>query len=273
MIRATLYISLLLFGFFVASPTVMTVHAASEQHVSRSYKTQGTISPGNVVALENDSGETVILANTNNADRTVGIAVRSNESILDIQPSETLQQVATSGVVQVMVNTANGPIKSGDKVAVSALSGTAQKSSPGDFVVGFARTDFAGDAGDVSTATLTAKSGETKEVKVGFIEVELAIGAANPVDTTESLNGLQEFVRSLTGKSVSTARIIASIVIALLTLLSLTALLYASIYGSIISIGRNPLARSAILRGLVVVLVMAGLGVLLSLSVIYLLLR
>jgi hypothetical protein len=57
------------------------------------------------------------------------------------------------------------------------------------------------------------------------------------------------------------------------TVLALIILIYGSIYGSIISIGRNPLARYAVFRTLGGVLLMSVVMAIIAGSTIYLLLR
>ena len=258
---------------FQLVPTAVAQVDDSGQSLSRSYSADKNVPTGSVVALAEESGDNIVLANTSNADRTVGVVVQASESVLEINPGVNRPQVATGGIVRVLVSTAGGEIKSGDKVSVSALSGVAQKSYLGDYVVGFAKDDFTGAESGTQDVELIDESGKTRQFKAGLIEVQLSIGLENSLDSAENLNSTQELVKSITGNSTSMPRIIASIVIALLTLIGLSILLYASIYGSIISIGRNPLARASILRGLAVVLVMAGFGVVLALLLIYFLLR
>jgi len=62
-------------------------------------------------------------------------------------------------------------------------------------------------------------------------------------------------------------------VVGLVALLSLVTLVYASIYGSIVSVGRNPLAKNAIFRTLGSVMVMAIITVTVACVTIYYLLR
>ncbi len=251
------------------------LQAASEQNVSRSYSSSESFQSGNVVSLAANSDETIVLANRSNEGRVIGIVVKPNESLLGIDPDMTKTQVATSGSAQVLVSTLNGTIRIGDKLSVSAVNGVAQKASASETVIGYAKAEFNGSESGTQLNRVDVDGSGPRDIRIGYIELDLSVGAYNSMDTDkqESLNNLQELVRSITGRTISTLRIVASIVIAVLTLLGLAALLYASIYGSIISIGRNPLARSSILRGLTVILVIAGLGVLLAIVTIYLLLR
>jgi hypothetical protein len=52
------------------------------------------------------------------------------------------------------------------------------------------------------------------------------------------------------GKTTSTARIVVALVTTVLALLALSVLLYASIHGSLIALGRNPLAKFSIFRSM-----------------------
>jgi hypothetical protein len=61
---------------------------------------------------------------------------------------------------------------------------------------------------------------------------------------------LQELFKNFGGKTISTARIVVALLVTMMALLSLSVLLYASIHGSLIALGRNPLAKFSIFRGL-----------------------
>jgi hypothetical protein len=77
----------------------------------------------------------------------------------------------------------------------------------------------------------------------------------------------------LTGHKISVLRLVISVIIAVVALTLLVSLTYAAIFGSIISIGRNPLAKNAIFHSLWSVIAMvAFIGVTAGL-LIFLLLR
>src|SRR5206468_7745510 len=92
---------------------------------------------------------------------------------------------------------------------------------------------------NTNSLQITTKDGKARTIKVGYVRLSISIGnGASSGDT--KLTALQRIIKSLTGHVVSTPRIIASLVITVVSLITLAILLYASVYGSIISVGRNP---------------------------------
>jgi hypothetical protein len=180
--------------------------------------------------------------------------------------------VATTGTASVLVSTLNGDIKVGDQVAVSPFNGVGMKATSGSKVVGLAQTDFNGGTAGATTDEVTTKDGHAHSVKVGYLRVNIALGTNSSV-ASGNVNGLQKIVQSITGHTVPTIRIIISLAVAVIALLALITLVYASIYGSIISIGRNPLAKYAVFRTLGSVLGLALLTSVVAGITIFFLLR
>jgi hypothetical protein len=247
---------------------------ASSANISHSYHANGSIPNGSIVSLDPATADYVVAASTESGSRLLGVAVASDDSLLAVDASDSLTQVATSGNASVLVSTLNGPIKVGDHIAVSPFKGVGMKSLPGAHVVGLAQTTFDGTA-DATSQQVTDKNGKTSQIEIGFVRISIAIGTDNSAASNDAqkLNGLQQFAKSLTGHVVSTARIIISLIIALVTFVSLAILIYASIYGSIISVGRNPLAKYAVFRTLSSVLAIAALTAAVAGGTIFLLIR
>lgn len=264
---------ILSFGLFLLA-SGLTPAGASSANISHSYHANGSIPIGSLVSLDASKTDYVEPASTVNGSRLVGIAVASDDSLLAVDASESLTQVATSGNASALVSTLNGPIKVGDHVAVSPFNGIGMKSQPGSHVVGLAQTAFDGTSSDATAKEVTDKSGKKSEIKVGFIRISIATGTDNSaVASGAQLNALQKFAKSLTGHVVSTARLIISFIIMIVAFVSLVVLIYASIYGSIISIGRNPLAKYAVFRTLGSVLGMVVLTAVVAGLTIFFLLR
>lgn len=245
---------------------------ASSANISHSYHSASPIKEGSLVSLDTSHSDYVLPSNIQNAQRLLGIAVASNDSLLAVDPTAGFAQVATSGSANTLVSTFNGDISVGDQIAVSPFDGIGMKASPGSVVAGLAQTGFTARS-EGTTQQITDKNGKTSKIQVGFLRLGIAPGFAASTSTDSQLNSLQKFSKVLTGHAVSTARIIISLVIALVGLASIVTLMYASIYGSIISIGRNPLAKYAVFRSLTSVLAMAGLMAVVAVGTIFLLLR
>jgi hypothetical protein len=190
-------------------------------------------------------------------------------------PNETY--VATSGTYDVLVNTENGTIKTGDYVTLSALNGVAMKA---DYrqkeVFGRAAGAFDGKANAIGTATLKSSSGSrTQTVAIGLIPVAINI-QKNPIEKSTKANlpqKLQKFGQAIADKPISPVKIFLSIAITGASLIIAITILYSGVRNAIISIGRNPLSRKSIIRGLVSVVLVGFIVVVIGLFAVYLLLK
>lgn len=246
---------------------------ASSANISRSYHSEVAITNGSLVSLDPARSDYVQPANTDNGSRLLGVAVASNDSLLAVDATPGSTQVATSGTASVLVSDAGGDIAVGDEVSVSPFNGVGMKGAPGLRVIGLAQVPFSRNSSGAKVQTITDRKGKTHRIAVGLTRVTIAIGSGSADAQFENLNGLQRFVRSVTGHTVSTARAVISLVVVIVALLALVTLIYASIYSSIISIGRNPLAKYAVFRTLGSVLGMAALTAVVAGVTVYLLLR
>jgi hypothetical protein len=252
----------------------LTPVGASSANISHSYHSDGPITDGSIVSLDPSRTDYILPANSDNGARIFGVAVASNDSLLAVDPTAGDIQVATSGNANTLVSTLNGNIHVGDQVAVSPFSGIGMKALPGSHVIGLAQTAFNAGSDGAATRTVTDKDGRQTSINVGYVRLTIGIGTtAAAGGTDQGLSALQRFAKSLTGHVISTPRIILALVVALVAVIALMTLIYASIYGSIISVGRNPLARSAIFRTLGSVLAMAGVTAILAGSLIFFLLH
>lgn len=245
---------------------------ASSANISHSYRSNDTIRNGSIVSLDPSQSNYVVPANVSNGSRLLGVAVADNDSLIAVDATPGAVQVATEGSATTLVSTLNGDIKVGDQVAVSPFNGVGMKAAPGSRLIGLAQTAFNGGTPGAVTETVKTKSGQQRTVKVGYLRVNIAIGT-NASLVGGDLNSLQRVTQSITGHTVPTARIIISLAVAVVALLALITLVYASIYGSIVSIGRNPLAKYAVFRTLGSVLGLALLTASVSGVIIYFLLR
>lgn len=223
--------------------------------ISRSYRIQGQSQPGDLVSLDTGRSDYGQLANTTNSTGLLGVVIRDGASLLAIDPSNSTVQVAINGTVPVLVSTMGGTIAAGDLVSVSPLNGIGMKAQPGLSVIGVAQARFSSTSSNASRQTVVDRESHNREVSVGLILVDIVINR-NTGDKPGA-GGLQKVVQKLIGHEVSMLRIIIATVVAIITILAISILLYASIFGSIISIGRNPLARQSIFKTLRSVLALA----------------
>lgn len=247
--------------------------SASSANISHSYHSSSSIVNGSIVGLDQKKSDYVVAASTKDGKRLLGVAVASDDSLLAVDATEGLVQVATSGNVSTLVSTLNGNIKVGDQIAVSPFTGIGMKSNPGAHIIGLAKTSFDDKSDGATTREVTDKDGKKTKVSVGYVSLTIAVGTGNIASSDANLNSLQKLARSLTGRTISTIRVVVALIVALIGLATLVTLIYAAIYGSIISVGRNPLAKYAIFRTLGSVLAMAALAGIITSTVIFFLLR
>jgi hypothetical protein len=254
-------------------PIVVTgVALAASKDISQSYNSISDIQAGAIVSVDATNADYVTMANTSNASKLLGVAVESDTSLLAVDPDANKVQIAKNGSVPVLVSTVNGDIKNGDRITVSPFNGVGMKAIGPGYVVGRAQANFNSSSKGATKQQVLDKNGQQQSVTVGFVQVDLNPKFDSDVGG-EGLNGVQQWVRSLTGHTVSKPRVIVSLVVAVATIIAVVVLMYASIYGSIISIGRNPLAKQSVFRALSHVVFMAVLIVSIAFILIYLLLR
>lgn len=231
--------------------------SAASANISRSYNSTTAIPDGSLVSLVSSGTDNVEESNSANAQQLVGVVEQSNQSLLAVNPTSGKVQVATSGTVNALVSTVNGNISVGQQIAVSPFNGVGMKAGPGNRVIGIATTDFNSSTAGATSEQVTDSFGNHHIVTVGYVRLTIAIGTFN--SSNFSIQSLQDFVEALTGHPISIVRLIVCLIVAFLAILSIVTLVYASIYGSIVSIGRNPLAKMAVFRTLTSVIGMVTL--------------
>jgi hypothetical protein len=239
---------------------------AASPAISHSYIANGPIYSGSLVSLDPKHGNVVDPANNSNSKRLIGVAVANGRSLLAIDSSSSTIQVATSGTVDALVTTINGNVKVGNQISVSPFNGIGVKAMSGLNVIGLAETSLSNSTSGITKLTAVDKQGKDQSIGVGYVKVEISVGAGDDSASNggAQINSLQKLIKGFTGKTVPTARVVSSLAIAFVALLSLVVLIYSSIYGSVIAIGRNPLAKHVLFRALGIifglVVVLAGIA-------------
>lgn len=246
--------------------------AASSANISHSYKTSLKLGEGTLVSADSKRSGYVVPANSSNGDRLLGTVVKEDDSLVAVDPDSAKVQVATSGMVNTLVSTVGGDVQVGDQIGISPFSGTGMKADIGSQVAGLAQSSLNKNSPGVTEQTVTDKQGNKQKIYVGFVRMTLSVGESVSAKGVK-LNSLQQLAKSLTGRTISTARIILSICVAVIAIVAVVTLIYASIYSSIISIGRNPLARDSIFRTLGTVLSMVLLMAALATGTVFFLLQ
>lgn len=254
--------------------------AAAETMVTQGYGVNGNLQKGMIVMLDPKDSSKVMAATGGEADVIQGVVVAANEAAFSLGNDASAGDqvyVATTGKYDVLVSDQNGRVKAGDFITISALDGIGMKAdSNQSIILGKALEGFDGSNNVISTTQLTTSAG-TKPVSLGLIQVDVGV-SHNPLASGEGSDAfvpgfLRDLAKAIAGKPVSAARIYISLAILLLTIVIAGSLLYGGVRSSLVSIGRNPLARRSVLRGLTQVMLIGVIILVIGLVAIYLLLK
>lgn len=225
--------------------------ASAEAFISQSYSSNDKLSLGSIVGLQINSTDRVVAAATNNVDSLLGVVINPTNSPLSLYNGQDNQvQVATSGTLQVLVSSINGPISRGDHITASPISGVGMKATGNVRIVGIAQGDLATTTG--SQQSYTDKEGRKQTVVLGEVPVLVNVSYYfREPDKTIIPSALQSVANALAGKPVSTLPIVISAAIFLVTLIVVASIAYSMIRSSIISVGRNPMSQSAVYRDVI----------------------
>lgn len=246
------------------------------QSVTQGYGADETLQRGMIVGVKEDDPAKVEPVNVEQIDRILGVVVDANDSPITLSGEEEEVYVATVGRYEVLVSDQNGAINPGDYVTVSSLNGIGMLATFNESqILGRAIEGFDGTNGVISNSELADSAGNTRPVKIGRVPVDIGI-SQNPIAKSAAVTPewLGKIGQAIAGKSLSPARIYISAGVFLIGAFIAGAVLYAGIRSSIIAIGRNPLSKKSILRGLlqviftsIIIFVIAVVGVYLLLKV------
>ncbi|MFZ1323779.1 MAG: hypothetical protein WAQ57_01300 [Candidatus Saccharimonadales bacterium] len=245
------------------------------QSVTQGYGTDEALQKGMIVGLKEDDTAKVTPINVDQIDRMLGIVVDANDSPITISGEQEKVFVATVGRYDVLVSNQQGEIKQGDYITVSALNGIGMLAGfEQSEIVGRATSSFNGRDNVISTSLLKDTNGNEQKVSIGRVGVDIAI-SKNPLAKSAAVTPewLGKIGQAIAGKSLSPARVYISAAIFVIGAFIAGAILYAGIRSSIIAIGRNPLSKKSILRGLLQVIFTSLIVFIISVFGVYLLLK
>jgi len=245
------------------------------------YAADSALQYGTVVQLVGGVTTKVAPATAKDLNAMYGLTVDPHELSLSISNSSLANEayVATSGTYSVLVSTQNGAIKAGDYITMSAIDGVLMKAGSYDdqkVVFGRAAGDFSGKGGSVGSTTLHYSDNKTMQtVALGLVPVAINI-ERNPNQKSTKANlppALQKLGEAIADKPVSPTRIYLSIGITGLSIIVALVTLYSGIRNALIAIGRNPLSKKSIFRGLLEIILTGFIILIIGLFAVYLLLK
>ena len=246
-----------------ASVAALPISTSALTALSQGYTPTEPTAVGALVSLKQDTSDTVEPATIKNSDRLIGVAVNPSGSLLSVSNGTPQAQIATSGVSDVLVSDINGTIEQGDHITTSPIKGVGMKATANAKVIGIAQGT---PRYDNAAHDYTNEVGKKEQFKLGQVPLVISVSYYTKApEKTVIPPALQNIANAVAGKKVSTLPILVASAIFVIMLIAVVAIIYSLIRSSIISIGRNPMAQSAVYRdviqlsGLVIVIISVSL--------------
>lgn len=178
--------------------------------------------------------------------------------------------VLRTGTAEVNVSNSNGDIKIGDYVTSSTIPGYGEKAAQSGYVVGIALANFQQES-KINVGG--------QQVSVGKVPVALRIEYAEISNTRSFLRLLDAFNAGIFAnikdpdKASQFTRLLAAIIIVIISIILSFLIFTRSITKSIEAIGRNPMAKNAIQLSILINAALTVLTILLGLGAAYILIK
>lgn len=179
----------------------------------------------------------------------MGVVSINSALILEYDDNPGTVAVITEGIALVRVNEENGPIKQGDMLTSSSIPGEAMKATKSGFILGIAQEDY-------------PSSEDTNPIAVA-LDIKFAFAADSPPSEqigTRLLNVLSLSNIALVEQPTMVLRYVLAALVIIGTFLFTFLLFARSVANGIEALGRNPVATSSILLGMILnVLISIGI--------------
>lgn len=245
-------------GLFFICVATLPVSAITSD-IARWYSSEQSLEGGKIVSIRNDKGDYVESAVLGANTKLLGVVVPESEALVSINELKDGVQVAIAGRSEAEVNASNGPISRGDLIGLSNISGVGAKARQGQPVVGVAEASF-------------GNSGDAQSNKSGKIPIVVSVGVA-PASLSNNGASSTTWLKSIAGRDVSALQLAFVFFIAAVGIIAIIVLSYSSIRSGVVAVGRNPLAKPAILRALSQAMIMVSLVAISCFSLMYFMLR
>lgn len=246
------------------------------QTVTQGYGSDEQLQRGMIIRLKKEDSTKVLPLTLEKIEDMHGVVVDSQDAPVTLSSEGQRFFVATTGHFDVMVSTQNGPIAAGDYITISALGGIGMKAGTAEpVVVGRALASFDGKTNSQGSSKVKDSTGAEIAVTIGRVKVDITV-AKNPLLKAAEPN-VPEFLRkaasTVGGKAVPAIRIYLGLAILIMSSIVAGSLLFSGVKSAIISIGRNPLSKKSIVKGMIQVVITALIIFILGIFGVYLLLK
>lgn len=260
------------FGLFLGFSTI-----AAAQTITQGYDSDTNVSlqRGMIVGLKENEPKKVESVSNSVPKRVHGVVVGRSDSSFILAEDTQKVYVASGGKFEVLISDQNGNILPGDYVTASSISGIGMKSDDTqEIILGKAIDGFDGQDHKISEITIKDAQGKDRKIFIGRILVDIEI-MRNPIlKSTASLPSfLREASQYVAGKPVNPIRVYLSIAVLVAAACVSGALIYSGVRSGMVAIGRNPLSKRSILRGIMQVVLVGLIIFLAGIFGVYLLLK
>lgn len=246
------------------------------QAVTQGYGSDQSLQRSILVRLKQNDTSKVEVVKQQDAEKVYGVVVQANDAPVTISSEGKKVFVATSGHYDVLVSSQNGDIKPGDFITISAIDGVGMKASDKEpVVVGRALAGFDGRSNKISSTNIKDSAGGSREVSIGRVQADFNV-AKNPLLKAQEPNlpeALKRASEAIAGKSVNAVRVYVAMLVFVMTTFLSTVLMYGGVRSAIISIGRNPLGKKSIIKGMFQIIIVGFTVFISGIFGVYLLLK
>lgn len=251
-----------------------TVNSAS---ITTGYGTSGEVQIGMIVGFTKNDTSKVEAINIDRVTDAIGVAVNDADSPITLSGQNQKTYVASNSKYAVLVSNQNGPIRTGDYITLSSISGIGMRADEFQTVIiGQATQEFTDKNSStyVSTTTVKDNKGTDKTINIGRVEVNIGI-VKNPLakNVTDAPEILQRAGKTIAGRSVTAPRLYIALVLLILITAIAASVIYSAVRSGMISVGRNPLSRRLIIKGIIQMVVIALIIFFTGLFGVYLIIR
>lgn len=251
----------------------------SQAPVTQAYLTDASVQLGMIVRLSTKDSTKVEPLEHDDSKHMLGVVVSANQAPLTLSGTQKQAKVyvATYGKYDVLVSNQNGTIQPGDYISISNIDGVGMRADGEEkTIIGKALSGFDGKSDVQGSTTLVSTDGSKTQVALGRIAVQVLV-QPNPLQSvglpSAFTNLLSRVGYSVTNKTVNPARLYLALVLFVVAAFIAGILLFGGVRTAITAIGRNPLARKAIYRSLIQVVMSSLIIFILGIFAVYLLLK
>lgn len=245
--------------------------------ITTGYGAVGDVQLGMIVGLSKSDASKVEAINNERINEAFGVAVNTNDSPLTLSGENQQVYVASSSKYAVLVSDQNGKIRPGDYITLSSISGIGMRADEfQSVVIGQATGEFSGKDSPsyVSTTQVRDNKGRLITINIGKVDVNIGI-VKNPLskNVTDAPEILRRAGQTIAGRTVTAPRLYISLTLLIIVSLTSSSIIYSAVRSGIISVGRNPLSKKLIIRGIFQMVMLALIIFLVGMFGVYLILR